>query len=237
MSKSEFKIKLFADGANAGEMLELYKKGVVSGFTTNPTLMRNAGVDDYEAFAKAAVKSIPDLPISFEVFSDDLVNMEREARIITSWGKKIYVKIPVTNTKGVSTAPLVKKLSAEKIKLNVTALLTVKQVTEVTAALSPKTPAIISVFAGRIADTGVSPIPIMKDALKIVKPKSNIELLWASTRELLNIVQAETVGCHIITVTPDILKKMSGVGKDLTQLSLETVQMFYNDAKKAGYKI
>jgi len=237
MSKSNFKIKLFADGANAGEMLELYKKGIVSGFTTNPTLMRKAGVDDYELFAKAAIKSIPDLPISFEVFSDDLVNMEREARIISSWGKKVYVKIPVTNTKGVSTAPLVKKLSAEKIKLNVTALLTVKQVVEVTAALSPKTPAIISVFAGRIADTGVSPIPIMKDALKVVKPKSNIELLWASTRELLNIVQAETIGCHIITVTPDILKKMPGIGKDLTQLSLETVQMFYNDAKAAGYKI
>jgi transaldolase len=237
MSKSNFKIKLFADGANAGEMLELYKKGIVSGFTTNPTLMRKAGVDDYELFAKAAIKSIPDLPISFEVFSDDLVNMEREARIISSWGKKVYVKIPVTNTKGVSTAPLIKKLSAEKVKLNVTALLTVQQVVEVTAALSPKTPAIISVFAGRIADTGVSPIPIMKDALKVVKPKSNIELLWASTRELLNIVQAETIGCHIITVTPDILKKMPGIGKDLTQLSLETVQMFYNDAKAAGYKI
>ena len=237
MSKSNFKIKLFADGANAGEMLELYKKGIVSGFTTNPTLMKKAHVDDYELFAKAAIKSIPDFPISFEVFSDDLVNMEREARIITSWGKKVYVKIPVTNTKGVSTAPLIKKLSAEKIKLNITALLTVKQVTEVTAALFPKTPAIISVFAGRIADTGISPIPIMKDALKVIKPKSNIELLWASTRELLNIVQAETVGCHIITVTPDILKKMPGIGKDLTQLSLETVQMFYNDAKAAGYKI
>jgi transaldolase len=237
MSKTNFKIKLFADGANAGEMLEAYKHGIVSGFTTNPTLMRKAGVDNYELFAKAAIKSIPNLPISFEVFSDDLVNMEREARIIASWGKNVYVKIPVTNTKGESTIPLIKKLSTEKIKLNVTALLTVKQVAEVTAALSPKTPAIISVFAGRIADTGISPIPIMKDALKIVKPKSNIELLWASTRELLNIFQAETIGCHIITVTPDILKKIPGIGKDLTQLSLETVQMFYNDAKAAGYKI
>jgi len=233
----DMKIKLFADGANAGEMIEEYKKGIVSGFTTNPTLMRKAGVDNYELFAKAVIKTIPDMPVSFEVFSDDLVTMEKEARIIASWGKNIYIKIPVTNTKGESTVSLVKKLSASGLKLNVTAILTVKQVADVTAALSSKTPAIISIFAGRIADTGQSPIPIMRDALKIIKPKPNIELLWASTRELLNIFQAETVGCHIITVTPDILKKIPGIGKDLTQLSLETVQMFYNDAKSAGYKI
>lgn len=231
------KIKLFADGANAGEMLEEYKKGIVSGFTTNPTLMKKAGVADYEQFAKAVVKTIPNLPVSFEVFSDDFFGMEREARLISSWGSNIYVKIPVTNTQGFSTFPLIKKLSEEGIKLNVTALLTVDQVKYVTQALSITTPAIISVFAGRIADTGMDPIPIMKSAAKVVKSKPNIELLWASTREVLNISQAESCNCHIITVTPDLLKKLPNIGKDLTQLSLETVQMFYNDAKEAGYKI
>lgn len=236
-NNDKLKIKLFADGANINEMVEDYKRGIVSGFTTNPTLMRKAGVTNYEQFAKDALKAIPNLPISFEVFSDDLVNMEREARIISEWGKNVYIKIPVTNTKGESTAPLVKKLSKEGLKLNVTALLTTKQVTEVTAALYPKTPSIISIFAGRIADTGQNPVPIMKGALSIVKPKPNIELLWASTRELLNIIQADRCGCNIITVTPDILKKMKNIGKDLTVLSLETVQMFYDDAKSAGYKI
>jgi len=237
MNTLNLKIKLFADGANITEMVEDYKRGVVSGFTTNPTLMRKAGITDYEQFAKSALKAIPDMPISFEVFSDEFPHMEAEANKIASWGKNVYIKIPVTNTHGVSSIPLIKKLSAEGLKLNVTALLTTKQVAEVTAALSPKTPAVISVFAGRIADTGISPVPIMKDAYKIVKPKQNIELLWASTRELLNIFQADTCGCHIITVTPDILKKIPNVGKDLTKLSLETVQMFYNDASAAGYKI
>lgn len=231
------KIKLFADGANAGEMLEEYKKGIVSGFTTNPTLMKKAGVADYEQFAKVVVKTIPNLPVSFEVFSDDFFGMEREARLISSWGSNVYVKIPVTNTQGFSTFPLIKKLSEEGIKLNVTALLTVDQVKYVTQALSITTPAIISVFAGRIADTGVDPMPIMKSAAKVVKSKPNIELLWASTREVLNISQAESCNCHIITVTPDLLKKLPNIGKDLTQLSLETVQMFYNDAKEAGYHI
>jgi transaldolase len=231
------KIKLFADGANASEMLAEYKKGVVSGFTKNPNLMRKAGIVNYEEFAKAVVKTIPDLPVSFEVFSDDFSGMEREARLISSWGSNIYVKIPVTNTQGFSTFSLIKKLSEDGIKLNVTALLTVEQVKEVTQALSIKTPAIISVFAGRVADTGVDPIPIMKSAVKVVKSKPNIELLWASTREVLNIAQAESCGCHIITVTPDLLKKLPNIGKDLTQLSLETVQMFYNDAKEAGYKV
>lgn len=231
------KIKIFADGANAGEMLEAYKSGIISGFTTNPTLMKKAGVDDYELFAKSVVKPIPDLPVSFEVFSDDFSGMEREARLISSWGSNIYVKIPVTNTQGFSTFPLIKKLSDDGIKLNVTALLTIEQVKYVTQALSIKTPAIISVFAGRIADTGVDPIPIMKSAVKIVKSKPNVELLWASTREVLNIVQADGCGCHIITVTPDLLKKLPNIGKDLNQLSLETVQMFYDDAKAAGYHI
>ncbi len=232
-----FKIKLYADGADLDGMIEEYKKGIASGFTTNPTLMKKAGVKSYEDFAKAALKAIPDLPISFEVFSDDLPGMEREARKIAGWGKNVYIKIPVTNTKGESTAPLVKKLSHDGLKLNVTAILTLDQVKTVAKALSPDTPSIVSVFAGRIADTGRDPMPIMKDAVKILKPLPKTELLWASTRELLNLIQTESCGCHIITITNDILKKVPQVGKDLSQLSLETVQMFYSDAQSAGYKI
>ena len=233
----QFKIKLYADGADLDGMIEEYKKGVTSGFTTNPTLMKKAGVKSYEEFAKAALKAIPDLPISFEVFSDDLPGMEREARKIASWGKNVYIKIPVTNTKGESTASHVKKLSHDGLKLNVTAILTLDQVKTVAKALSPETPSIVSIFAGRIADTGRDPMPIMKEAVKILKPLPKAELLWASTRELLNLVQAESCGCHIITITNDILKKVPQVGKDLDKLSLETVQMFYSDAQSAGYKI
>lgn len=233
----QFRIKLFADGADLDGMVEEYKKGIVSGFTTNPTLMKKAGVTSYEEFAKAALKAIPDLPISFEVFSDDFLGMEREARKIAEWGKNVYIKIPVTNTKGESTSPLVKKLSHDGLKLNVTAILTLNQVKTVAGALSPITPSIVSIFAGRIADTGVDPMPIMKDAVNILKEKPKAELLWASTRELLNLIQAESCGCHIITITNDILKKTPLVGKDLSQLSLETVQMFYSDAQSAGYKI
>jgi transaldolase len=233
----QFKIKLYADGADLNGMIEEYKKGIASGFTTNPTLMKKAGVKSYEEFAKAALKAIPDLPISFEVFSDDLSGMEREARKIAGWGKNVYIKIPVTNTKGESTAPLVKKLSHDGLKLNVTAILTLDQVKTVAKALSPDTPSIVSIFAGRIADTGRDPMPIMKDAVKVLKPLPKAELLWASTRELLNLVQAESSGCHIITITNDILKKVPQVGKDLSLLSLETVQMFYSDAQSAGYKI
>jgi transaldolase len=233
----QFRIKLYADGADLNEMIEEYKKGIVGGFTTNPTLMKKAGVKSYEEFAKAALKAIPDLPLSFEVFSDDLHGMEREARKIGSWGNNVYIKIPVTNTKGESTAPLVKKLSQDGLKLNVTAILTVDQVKTVAKALSPTTPSIVSVFAGRIADTGVDPMPIMKKSAKILKSNPKAELLWASTRELLNLIQAESCGCHIITITNDILKKVQLVGKDLNQLSLETVQMFYTDAQSAGYRI
>jgi len=233
----QFRIKLFADGADLNDMIEEYKKGIASGFTTNPTLMKKAGVKSYEEFAKAALKAIPDLPLSFEVFSDDLHGMEREARKIGSWGNNVYIKIPVTNTKGESTAPLVKKLSQDGLKLNVTAILTVDQVKTVAKALSPTTPSIVSVFAGRIADTGVDPMPIMKESVKILKSNPKAELLWASTRELLNLIQAESCGCHIITITNDILKKVQLVGKDLNQLSLETVQMFYTDAQSAGYRI
>jgi transaldolase len=233
----QFRIKLYADGADLNEMIEEYKKGIAGGFTTNPTLMKKAGVKSYEEFAKAALKAIPDLPISFEVFSDDLQGMEREARKIGSWGNNVYIKIPVTNTKGESTASLVKKLSHDGLKLNVTAILTVDQVKTVAKALSPTTPSIVSVFAGRIADTGVDPMPIMQKSVKILKSNPKAELLWASTRELLNLIQAESCGCHIITITNDILKKVPLVGKDLNQLSLETVQMFYTDAQSAGYKI
>lgn len=233
----QFRIKLYADGADLNGMIEEYKKGIASGFTTNPTLMKKAGITSYEEFARAALRAIPDLPLSFEVFSDDLPGMEREARKIASWGNNVYIKIPVTNTRGESTAPLVKKLSHDGLKLNVTAVLTLDQVKTIAQALSPDTPSIVSVFAGRIADTGVDPIPMMKESVKILKPNPNAELLWASTRELLNLMQAESCGCHIITITNDILKKVPLVGKDLNQLSLETVQMFYADAQSAGYKI
>ncbi len=233
----QFKIKLYADGADLKGMIEVYNEGIVSGFTTNPTLMKKAGVKNYEEFAKSALKAIPDLPISFEVFLDDLDGMEREARKIAGWGENAYIKIPVTNSKGESTASLVKKLSRDGLKLNVTAILTIEQVKQVSRALSPSTPSIISIFAGRIADTGRDPMPIMKEAFSILKSNPKAELLWASTRELLNLVQAESCGCHIITITNDILKKVPMLGKDLKELSLDTVKMFYNDAQAADYRI
>jgi len=233
----QFRIKLYADGADLDGMIGEYRKGIVSGFTTNPTLMKKAGVKSYREFGRAALAAIPDLPISFEVFSDDLPGMEREARAIAGWGDNVFIKIPVTNTRGESTAPLVKKLSHDGLQLNVTAILTLGQVETVAKALSPETPSIVSVFAGRIADTGRDPVPIMKASVKVLTSNPNAELLWASTRELLNLVQAESCGCHIITITNDILKKVPLVGKDLNELSLETVQMFYNDAQSAGYTI
>lgn len=233
----QFRIKLYADGADLNGMIEEYKKGIVSGFTTNPTLMKKAGVKSYETFAKDALKAIPDLPISFEVFSDEFAEMEREARIIAEWGENVYIKIPVTNTKGVSSTQLIRTLSDDGLKLNVTAILTLEQVKAVQRALSPKTPAIVSVFAGRIADTGRDPMPIMRESVNLLRQNSKAELLWASTRELLNLIQAESCGCHIITITNDILKKVNMVGKDLTELSLDTVNMFYEDAQSAGYKI
>lgn len=237
MQAQQIKIKLFGDGADLKTMKNIYDEGVVSGFTTNPTLMRNAGVTNYEAFAKSALQVIPDAPISFEVFSDDFDAMEREARKINSWGENVYVKIPITNTKGESSAPLIKKLSHDGLKLNITAILTVEQVETVANALSESTPSIVSVFAGRIADTGRDPVQIMKAAKKILEPNKKAELLWASSRELINIMQAEECGCHIITVTNDILKKLKVVGKDLNELSLDTVKMFYNDAQSVGYNI
>jgi transaldolase len=230
-------IKLFLDGAELEQMKRAYADPRISGFTTNPTLMRKAGISDYAGFARAAIEAMPDKPISFEVFSDSLAEMEREARIIHSWGGNTYVKIPVTNTAGLSTAPLIRKLSAEGIALNVTAIMTLPQVSEVAEALDVRTRSIVSVFAGRIADTGVDPEPLMGSAVEILQAKPAAELLWASPRELLNLFHAARVGCSIITATSDVLVKLGLIGKDLTQYSLETVKMFYTDAVAAGFKI
>lgn len=230
-----FKIKIFADGADAAVMKRAYERGVVKGFTTNPTLLRKAGVSDYNAFAVQVLKDIPDLPISFEVFADDFPAMEKEARTIGGWGKNVFVKIPVTNSKGESSIPLIQKLSRKGLSLNITALLTVEQVEAVAGALSRGANSIVSVFAGRIADTGRDPVPIMQKAADLLRPNPKAELLWASSRELFNIMQAELCGCHIITVTDDILRKLPMINRDLTELSLDTVRMFREDAVKTGY--
>ena len=234
---TNLKIKLFADGADLAGIKEMYANPIIKGFTTNPTLMRKAGIQDYKAFAHQVLQAIPDRPISFEVFADEFDEMERQALQIASWGKNVSVKIPVTNTRKEFAGPLIERLSKAGVALNVTALTTLEQVKNVTAHLSTDAPAIISVFAGRVADTGRDPVPLMAEAVKIMHDKPKAELIWASPRELLNIFQAESVGCHIITATNDILKKLSLVDKDLDQYSLETVQMFYKDAQAAGYKI
>ena len=233
----DLRIALYADGADVRDMVAARESGIVKGFTTNPTLMRKCGVDDYEAFAREALKAVSGMPISFEVFADEVDEMERRARQICTWGDSVYVKIPITNTKGHSAVPLIKRLSSAGVKLNITAILTIEQVRDVVAALDAKVPAIISVFAGRIADTGRDPVPLMRHCADIVKTKPNAQLLWASPRELLNIFQAEQAGCHIITVTSDILKKLAMVGKSLDELSLDTVKMFHNDAAAAGFKL
>jgi transaldolase len=233
----KLKVKLFADGAEKVGMLDMYKNPMISGFTTNPTLMKKAGITDYEVFAKDILQTISDRPISFEVFSDDFSEMEKQALKIASWGKNVFVKIPVTNTKGQSSAPLVGKLSKQGVKVNVTAMFTTEQVGQFIPVLKDGPAANVSIFAGRIADAGVDPVPIMTKAVEMLKPYPHIELIWASPRELFNVVQADQVGCHIITATNDILKKLSSLGKDLNEFSLETVKMFYNDASSAGYKI
>jgi transaldolase len=230
-------IAIYADGADVKDMTAARDGGLVKGFTTNPTLMRKSGVSDYESFAREALKATGGMPISFEVFADDFDEMERQARLITKWGDAVFVKIPVTNTKGESAVPLIRRLSSAGVKLNVTAILTLDQVRAVVDALDANTPAIVSVFAGRIADTGRDPVPLMREAAAICAKKPKAELLWASPRELLNIFQADEVGCKIITVTSDILKKLAGVGKSLDELSLDTVKMFYNDASAAGFKL
>jgi transaldolase len=236
-SLAELTVKIFADGADKAGMLELYRHPLVKGFTTNPTLMRKAGITDYEAFARELLRVIPDRPISFEVFSDDFEEMARQARMIAAWGKTVYVKIPVTNTRGEAAAPLIRELAKAGLQLNVTAVLTLPQVREVSAALAGGPPACVSVFAGRIADTGRDPVPLMAAAVELVRASPNVELIWASPRELLNIFHADAVGCHIITATHDILKKLPLVGKDLNAYSLDTVRMFHGDAKKAGYAL
>ncbi len=231
------KVKIFADGADIASMVEAAANPLIKGFTTNPTLMRQAGVSDYRAFAQKALDAIPDRPISFEVFADDFATMELQAREIASWGDNVYVKIPVTNTAGKSAGPLIAALARSGIKLNITAIMTLDQVKEVGAALSEHVPAVVSVFAGRVADTGRDPVPHMKAALRLLSSRPNAELLWASPRELLNLFQADDVGCHIITMTPDLLKKLSLVDKDLGEYSLETVAMFRRDALAAGFSI
>jgi len=233
----QLKVKIFADGAEKAGMLEMAGKSWVQGLTTNPTLMRKAGLSDYKAFAKDILGLIRQKPISFEVFSDEFSEMERQAMEIASWGDNVYVKVPITNTRREPIYPLIQKLVTRKIKLNVTALMTLEQVKGTVEALDPTVPSYISVFAGRIADTGQDPLPLMVDSLKTMKTNPKAELIWASPRELLNIFQADEIGCHIITVTNDILKKLSLIGYDLSEYSLDTVKMFYKDGKAAGFDI
>ena len=233
----ELQIKIFADGADKEGMLEMYSQPYIKGFTTNPTLMNKAGVSDYETFATDIIQAIPDRPISFEVFSDDFNEMERQALKISEWGENVYVKIPVTNTRGESSVELVGRLAGAGVKMNVTAMMSLSQVRDMAKVLAGGPPAYLSVFAGRIADSGRDPVPVMAEAVEICKEYPNIELIWASPRELLNIFQADAIGCHIITVTNDVLKKLALIGKDLHEFSLDTVKMFRDDALQAGYTL
>jgi transaldolase len=234
---TDLNVKLFADGADKAAIMELYRNPLIRGFTTNPTLMRKAGITDYAAFAKDLLNSIRDLPISLEVFADEFEEMERQARIIASWGDNVYVKIPVTNTRREPALDLICRLAHTGVKVNVTALLTIEQVRDVAAALSGGAPACVSVFAGRIADTGRDPVPMMAAAVDLLNTCGGMELIWASPRELLNIFQADEIGCHIITATPDILKKLSLVGRDLDDYSRDTVCMFHDDAVQSGFTL
>ena len=233
----QLSVKIFADGADLPGMLALYREPHIKGFTTNPTLMRKAGIADYRRFAREVVAAIPDRPISFEVFSDEFVEMERQATEIASWGENVYVKIPVTNTRADSSCELVRRLSHAGVKVNVTALMSLAQVRDVAAAVAGGAPSCVSVFAGRAADTGYDPVPLMAAAVEMLRVAPAAELIWASPRELLNIFQADAIGCHIITVTHDILKKLSLVGKDLEDYSLDTVKMFFDDARHAGFTL
>jgi len=233
----ELKIKIFADGADLDSILEMHTNPLIRGFTTNPTLMRKAGVRDYEKFARTLLSKVTDRPVSLEVFADEFDEMEIQAEAIASWGKNVNVKIPITNTRGESSAQLIGTLSRKGVGLNITAIMTVAQVEEVAEALDPETAAIVSVFAGRVADTGLDPVPHMEACLRSLSYRPKAELLWASPRELLNIFQADQIGCHIITVTNDLFAKLSLVGKDLDDYSRETVKMFYRDAVSSGYTI
>ena len=234
---ADLKIKLFADGADLQGMLDMNAKPFIQGLTTNPTLMRKVGITDYRQFSKEVLKEITVKPISFEVFSDELDEMQRQGLEIASWGENVYVKIPVTTTKGESTVSVVEHLTNQGVKVNVTALMTETQVEHVLEALNPYTPSYISVFAGRIADTGRNPVPTMTAALELLKSNKNCELIWASPRELLNVFQADEIGCHIITATNDILKKLELVGYALNAYSLDTVKMFRRDAVEAGFNL
>jgi transaldolase len=233
----DLKVQIFADGADKVGMLDMYSKPYIKGLTTNPTLMKKAGVTDYRAFCKDILTQIKDKPLSFEVFSDDFADMERQAMEIASWGENVYVKIPVTNTRKETCYRLVERLVAQKIKINITAIMTLSQVRDTVASLNPSVPSYVSVFAGRVADTGRDPVPMMAAAVQLLKMTPAAELIWASPRELLNIFQADEIGCHVITVTNDILKKLSLVGKDLKDYSLETVEMFHSDATAAKFSL
>jgi transaldolase len=234
---STLTIKVFADGADIAGIRKLADDPLIAGITTNPTLMRRAGIEDYEQFAAELLECVPDRPISFEVFSDDFAEMERQALKVSSWADNVFVKVPITNTEGASSLDLVRRLSHDGIKLNVTALMTGKQVESSAAALEGGVPAYVSVFAGRIADAGVDPEPIMVAALDTLRPLPGVELIWASPREVLNIVQADRIGCHIITVTHDLLAKLHLLGRDLDEFSLDTVRMFHRDASAAGFTL
>lgn len=236
-SFDQLSLKVFADGADLEGMIAMAREPYIKGFTTNPTLMNKAGIKDYAAFAKAALQAIPDRPISFEVFSDEFEEMERQAAEIAMWGENVYVKIPVTNTRGEFAGPLIGRLSSSGVKVNVTALMTVAQVRDVSRCLTPGVPSCVSVFAGRVADTGRDPLPIMKESMTVLAAIDGAELIWASPREFFNIFQAAEIGCHIITVTNDLLKKIPLAGRDLHQFSLETVEMFRRDAIAAGFRL
>lgn len=235
--KNKLKVKVFADGAEKSGMLEMSKNPLISGFTTNPTLMNKAGIKDYRSFAKEILSEIRDKSISFEVFADEFEQMERQALEIAEWGENVYIKIPISNTKAYSSVNLIEKLSKAGVKLNITAMMTLAQVKQVIPALLNGPASYVSVFAGRIADTGRDPVPIMKDIVEYLKPYKKVELIWASPREVLNVFQADEIGCHIITATNDIIKKLSLFEKNLEEFSLETVKMFFDDAKKAGFSL
>lgn len=237
-SLQDLKVHLYADGADKAGILDLYAKPYIKGLTTNPTLMKKVGIKDYEAFAKDILTSVTAKPISLEVFSDDFSEMKRQGLKIASWGQNVYVKIPITNSRGESSIPLIAELAQQNVKLNITALLTLSQVRDVAAALNPSVPSVVSVFAGRIADTGVDPVPMMRACGALLESQPKAELLWASVREVLNIIQAEECGCKIVTVPHDILAKAAKMlGQDLTDLSLDTVKMFAKDALDAGFKL
>jgi transaldolase len=236
-SLSQLTVKIFADGADKAGMVDLYAKPYIKGLTTNPTLMRKAGVANYRAFAKDVLSEINDKPVCFEVLADDFAEMERQALEMASWADNVYVKIPVTNTRRETSGSLVKRLANRQVKLNVTAIMTLAQVTEIISALNPATVSYVSVFAGRIADTGIDPLPLMATAVQMLKVNTNAELVWASSREILNIFQADAIGCQVITVTKDILDKLSLVGYDLAEYSLDTVKMFFDDARCAGLSL